>query len=99
MANMIFKRDSVVYSRFISFLQIDIDENAERLVVIDRKTFKLIIAGVIPPSTIGKYQTPMKYANANDLIVAIIDDDGQYNIKAVDGVKTEILSTPVDFSQ
>lgn len=67
-------------------LQIDMDVDAERFVVFDRKSLELINAGIRPPSGVVYVVVPTVYATANDLLLGILDDDGEYNAKFVDGV-------------
>lgn len=99
MARLFTSRDSASYIQSIAVLEVSIDDNAERVVVFDRKTLKALCAGTVPTSKTAKFRLPLAYTTNFGLIVAILDDDGQYNIKAADGVRAEIRATPVDMSQ
>lgn len=73
----------------VGVLSLDVDENASRLMVIDRTTSRILIYNAIPPSPIYQIVLPYKYTLNNNLICMIIDLNNIYAAQSVDGVKLE----------
>ncbi|WP_412523127.1 hypothetical protein [Shewanella chilikensis] len=99
MSRFLMHRDSARYHQHISVLQVTIDPQSDRFFVLDRATLEVLVATKKTPTSVVKVRTPMKYANNFELIVFILDEDREFNMKALDGVKTETVLTPVDMSQ
>lgn len=89
----------VLPPRPIAILQVDMDANAERLFVIDRNTFEVLWVTLRPPLGVAKCQLPGVYGASDNLLVGILDDNRNYNVKAADGVRCEIVQSSVDMSQ
>lgn len=86
--------------RSLALLTVDIDTNAERCVLIDRRTFTVLYAGIRPPSNVIKLLQPLEFAIGNYCIVGIVDDNGVYDCKFADGLKLELVdANTVDMSQ
>lgn len=98
---MIRRRAIVVQGdRSTGLLEINMDEAAERFVVIDRRNMQIIHAGVRPQSGIAKILMAINYATANHCLVGIVDDDQVFNAKFLDGVKLQIVDqNTVNMSQ
>jgi hypothetical protein len=73
---------------------VDTDPDAERIVIIDRNT-TVSVANIKIVRNVMKVRVPLTYLSANNLIVGILDDDGQYGAKFVDGVKAEAIDPKV----
>lgn len=86
-------------NRPITILQIDMDVNAERLFVIDRNNFEVLLVVLRPQSGIAKMQLPNMYSASNRLLVGILDDSNVYNADVADGVACEIVQSDFDMSQ
>lgn len=86
-------------NRPITVLQVDVDVDAERLFVIDRETFEVLMVVLRPQSGIAKMQLPNLYSVNDRLLVGILDDNRVYNIKVVDGVRCQIELSDFDMSQ
>ena len=93
--------DIVIHtSRNGALLDLDMDTNAERFTVINRRSLIPIYSGIRPPSSRAKVLLPIEYATAGYCIVGIIDDSGVYNCKFVDGVQLQLVdATTVNMSQ
>ena len=72
-----------------ALFELDADLNAERFMIIDRITAKTIYHHLVPPSGIVKLVLNQKYAQKHDILVVILDDNGQYNAVCMDGVKLQ----------
>lgn len=99
MSRLLTKRDVQLYQRSVAILKIDVDINANRIIVLNRNTFEVLAAMCLPPSKVTIIQLPLTYGVSGKLMVAIVDDDAQYNAVVADGVNCEFMSTPVDMSQ
>lgn len=86
-------------NRPITVLQVDVDVDAERLFVIDRETFEVLMVVLRPQSGIAKMQLPNLYSVNDRLLVGILDDNRVYNTKVVDGVRCQIELSDFDMSQ
>ncbi|MGE4260023.1 hypothetical protein [Shewanella sp.] len=75
----------------MGMLTLDIDANAERYVVLERNTLAVLHHNRPPASGIVNLLIPAKFATSG-LIVGIVDDDGQYNIKMFDGVTCDLVN-------
>lgn len=95
----LFYRAPNTYVRPICVLQVAMDTKAERLFVIDRNSFEVVWACTRPPSSVAKVQLPSIYASTDNLLVGILDDDRNYNVKAADGVRCEMVTSNFDMSQ
>lgn len=81
-------------------LKIDIDPDAERFLVFDRVTIETINLGIRPPSGTAYFIVPEKYATTNKLLIGILDDNGVFNAKFMDGVSATIENVQgLDMSQ
>lgn len=69
----------------LGLLDIDADPLAERYVVLDRVSLSVLRMGAVPATGLISLLLPVKYSDVG-VIVAILDDDKTYNIKAADGV-------------
>ncbi|MCH1926858.1 hypothetical protein L9G74_19125 [Shewanella sp. C32] len=72
-------------------IEVDMDENAEYCFALDRITGKTVMAMIRPPAGIVRFLVPTKYALSPSLIVGIVDTDGSYNVKAVDGIAAQLV--------
>ncbi|MEL4429816.1 hypothetical protein [Shewanella mangrovisoli] len=71
-----------------AMLTVDIDPDAERLIVMDRMSLEVLRNHY---TDITKIIVPMRFATSNNLVVGIVDDNGEYNCKFLDGVQAEII--------
>lgn len=86
--------------RYAALIEIDADALAERYVIIDRTRIDVKSAGINSASGIIKILMPQHNAVGNNLIIGILDDDGVYNAKFVDGVKAQLVdANTVNMSQ
>ncbi|WP_412486380.1 hypothetical protein [Shewanella chilikensis] len=86
--------------RALSLMHLNVDPNAERFVIFDRRNFELIYAGRCPPSGVIKILQPIDYSTGPYFLVGIVDDDGVYNCKFTDGVQAQVVNAnTVDMSQ
>lgn len=87
-------------SRHQALLELDMDPAAERFTIIDRRSLLPLFSGVRPTTGIAKVLLPLELATANHCLVGIIDDNGVYNAKFVDGVQLQLVDAlTVDMSQ
>ncbi|WP_345888916.1 hypothetical protein [Shewanella algae] len=87
-------------ARYQGLLELDMDVNAERFVVFDRRSFMPLYSGIRPPSGIAKVLMPQELTTAGYCLVGIVDDGGQYNAKFLDGVQLQLVNAlTVDMSQ
>lgn len=83
-----------------ALVQIDMDVDAERLVIQDRNTMEQLYYGSRPTMGISKVIVPMRYATSNSLLVGILDVSEVYNCNFTDSVRAEIVDAySVDMSQ
>lgn len=86
--------------RSLALISLDMDINAERFILIDRRTLTVVYAGIRPPSNVTKVLLPQVFAIGNYCIAGIVDDNGVYDCKFVDGVMAELVdANTVDMSQ
>ena len=74
----------------VGLLEIDMDASANRIVILDRDSLENLYADGFN-STL-KVVVPIDYATIDGLLVMILDDDGQYNAAALDGVRASIAN-------
>lgn len=74
----------------VSQITIDPDPESETLMVIDRVSLSTLFK-VNHGGRVVKRILPAKYAQANDLVVLIVDTDQQMAAAAVDGIKAEFV--------
>ncbi len=98
MERLVTKRVGTPYTRPIAVISVTIDSNSEVFFILDRDSLLPKYATATPISNVVKTQVPQQYASSQKLIAGILDADGQYNIKAFDGVQAEIMFTPADLS-
>lgn len=72
-------------------IEIDVDPLAERVVILDRFYFSVIHNHVSSKSRLLRLIVPLSFSIRNDLIVGIIDDTLEYNVKMLDGVQAQII--------
>ncbi|PKH62576.1 hypothetical protein CXF83_14930 [Shewanella sp. Choline-02u-19] len=70
-------------------LELDIDPLSERHLIMDRQSGARLYLG---KNDINMHYFAKKYALANQLIVLILDDNGEYNAAVADGVKCELVN-------
>lgn len=75
----------------LSFIDVDCDQNAERLMIINRVSGALIAHKRIEG---GKFKAILKeeYALSNDLMCVMIDDNGEYNAAIADNVQSMLIN-------
>ncbi|MGX9460628.1 hypothetical protein ACWXWU_05215 [Shewanella sp. A14] len=79
-----------------AILNVDVDIDAERLVVLDRVYLTTLVNKQIAASTF-KIMLPSKYMIDSNLLVGIIDDDGEYNCQFIDGVSAEVIDGNAEY--
>lgn len=89
MNSLLFKLTKGADSLNVGLLTVDIDPNATRLLISDRKTGITLRYMEKPPSNIFKGVFNHKYALANDIVVCIIDLNNVYALQSADAVKLE----------
>lgn len=86
--------------RPLSLLALTMDANAERFILIDRRSFAVLHTGIRPPSKVAKVLMPQELATGHYCIVGIADDDGVYDCKFTDGLMLELVdANTVNMSQ
>lgn len=79
--------------RFVAVLEVDIDPDANRLVAYERDDPTVnIINQYVVGGEIVKIVMPSKYATTNKMFIGILDDDGEYDCKFVDGVLAKLVN-------
>lgn len=87
-------------SRVLALFEIDMDTEAERFILIDRRSLSVLHAGIKPPTNIAKVLMPQEFATGNYSIAGIVDDNGVYDCKFMDGVMLQLVdANTVDMSQ
>jgi hypothetical protein len=76
----------------MGLLEIDADPAANRYSVFDRNTLRLITQKEVPPNNQVKCLISVQQA-LDGVLVMIIDDDGEYNAKALDGVTAPLVDS------
>ncbi|WP_065204243.1 hypothetical protein [Shewanella woodyi] len=74
-----------------SLLELDADPNAERFMLINRYTGKMVYQHYVPAGGLVRVVLELHYASRSSLLVIILDDSGEYNAACMDGVKLEEL--------
>ncbi|MGI2078488.1 hypothetical protein [Shewanella putrefaciens] len=92
-------QEPIVFHRPIAILQVDMDSNAERLIVLNRDTFDVLHMTIRPPSGVVKCQLPSTYSTNDSLLVGILDNSLVYDCKFADGIRCEVVDSSVDMSQ
>tara|TARA_R110002033_G_scaffold138731_1_gene177718 strand:- start:2213 stop:2512 length:300 start_codon:yes stop_codon:yes gene_type:complete len=95
----LFNVEPIRYQGHMAVLEVDVDSNAERVVVAHRVTLKTYAASNIPPLGVVRFRLPMTFATSDELIVIIFDTDRVYNASVLDGVRCEIMQSTADMSQ
>lgn len=86
-------------SRYIGLLEVDIDPDCERYMVLDRVTGELLWQG-ISTSNVLKIILPIEYSVTPSILFGILDDDAVYDCKFIDGVLLEAVdANTVNMSQ
>lgn len=70
---------------------VDADTAAERVVVMNRMTAEVYYNFKLG-TPLHTFTVPYIHADANTLLVGILDDNQQYDCKFIDGVKPEIVN-------
>lgn len=100
MSDVLFFEDNNVIPFQGGLIVVDMDDSAERIVVLDRDNISVISVSLRPPKNIYKLVVPQIYTTKNNLIIGILDDNGVYDCKFLDGVKAELVDlNTVDMSQ
>lgn len=73
---------------YVAQLNVDLDPLAERLIVMDRLSSNVFYNG---NADITKFNLNVKYATSSEIIVLMIDDTREYNLKGVDGVQLQLV--------
>ena len=89
MNSLLFRPTKGADSLNVGLLNVDIDPNATRLLIVDRTTGLTMRYMEVPPSKILKCVFDYKYTLSNNIIVGIIDLNNVYQLKTVDGIKLE----------
>lgn len=71
-----------------AFLDLDLDPEAERLVIQDRQTLEVYFHGIAQQSM--KIRVPTRYAVDDGLLVTLIDDTRKFDAKSIDFVIAKI---------
>jgi hypothetical protein len=79
----------------MGLIECDVDQAAERLVIIDRNTMLPLANRIIGGKSIIKKLVPISYVNANNIMVGILDDGGEYNAAFIDGVKPQLVDANI----
>ncbi|MEH6734031.1 MAG: hypothetical protein V7690_05245 [Shewanella sp.] len=77
----------------IAVLNVDVDTDAERLVLLNRNPIFVHSTIDISDSNLVKVRVPMNYATSGELLLILLDDDFNFNAVIADGVKAEIIKT------
>ena len=76
-----------------AIVTVDVDPDADRVIVLNRINLEQFANKEIN-TTVVKLRVPAEFTIDNNLIVGILDDNGVYDCKIVDGIRAEIL-TPI----
>lgn len=89
--------ESISYSYATAELKISVDDAASRILGLDRNNNNVIFGfGSNQPLGVVTCRLPMQYATSSDILVIMIDDNRQFNAKAIDGVKCAIVQSSFD---
>jgi hypothetical protein len=100
MFKILFIKPPPVGVRPVGLVEVNMDVNAERIMVIDRTKGDVITNTLRPSSGIAKVIVPLSYTTSNTLLVGILDDSQVYDCKFVDGVMAELVdANTVNMSQ
>lgn len=80
---------SDLVEEFRAKVELDIDPLSERHLIVDRKSGTRLYLG---KNDVNVHYFNKKYALNSDLMVTILDDDGEYNAAVADGVKGELVN-------
>lgn len=81
--------------RSLALLTLTMDANAERFILIDRRTLTVLYAGIRPPSKVAKVLLPQELATGHYCLVGIVDDNGVYDCKFTDGLMLELVDANI----
>ncbi|MDF0533671.1 hypothetical protein PY479_05175 [Shewanella sp. A32] len=74
-----------------AMIEVDADSAAERLLIFNRITGNCYHNVAVSVTGITQLRVPLSHTDNNTLLVGIVDDDGTYNCKFVDGVKAQLV--------
>lgn len=77
--------------RFIALIEVDVDANANRLVIMERLSLAILANMPVGGGNHVKLVLPEKYAVTEMMLVGIMDDDGAYDCKFTDGVLGQLV--------
>ncbi|MCS6153680.1 hypothetical protein G3465_12325 [Shewanella baltica] len=80
-------------SAYQAIVTVDVDPDANRVIILNRMDLKQFANKEIHTPVV-KLRVPVEFIIDNNLIVGILDDNGVYDCKIVDGIRAEIL-TPI----
>ncbi|MEE2025024.1 hypothetical protein [Alkalimonas mucilaginosa] len=72
-------------------VEIDIDIDAERYLIMHRRTLMVLMHAPVPASNIARVLVPFEHTNQHDLMVMILDDDNEYNMAGNDKVQAQLV--------
>ncbi|MDT3281684.1 hypothetical protein [Shewanella scandinavica] len=100
MNTILFIKAAPLVPRPLGLVTVDMDINAERLMIIDRNTGEVINNTIRSSTSVVKLLVAISYTTSNRLLVGILDDSLVYDCKFVDGVMAEIVdANTVNMSQ
>ncbi|MCT7942377.1 hypothetical protein [Shewanella holmiensis] len=86
--------------RYLGLISVDMDLDAERIIIMDRISGSILNNTLRPQSGISKTIVSKNYTTLNNIIVGIVDDNMTYNCKFIDGIQAELVdANTVDISQ
>lgn len=74
-------------------LKLDLDQAAERLIVIDRNAAETLFLTKIGQNKTINLMLPAAYANNPSICVIMMDDNNVYNAAAADRIQLELVQT------
>ncbi|AUR84404.1 hypothetical protein NVP1055O_28 [Vibrio phage 1.055.O._10N.286.55.E9] len=74
-----------------SMVVVNCDDATNRCILVDRSDCSLVGCKLTNVTTTVRFRVPMKYSTSNTLLALILDDDGEFNAAAADGVKAEVI--------
>lgn len=72
-------------------VEIDIDTDAERYLIMDRRTLMVLMHAPVPADHIARVIVPFEHTNKHDLMVMILDDGDDYNMAGNDKVQAQLV--------
>ncbi|MCH4294230.1 hypothetical protein MJ923_07915 [Shewanella sp. 3B26] len=82
--------DKAIPRQMAKLAIVNADPNAERFIVLNRRSMAVLRHGSFANGHTQNCFFALGYENRSDLLLLIVDDDEQFNAKAMDGIQAEL---------